>query len=431
MTNQEIIDILSQWNFWQKEPKTGLARPKYVSPLLKQKDQKEVSIITGVRRSGKSTVLLQILKEIIKGGTAVQNIVYINFEEPAFAPDLNLNFLLQIYDAYRERFLPHGKIYVALDEVHQVPQWEKFVRGVYDRGDEVKFYVTDSSSHLLSQEYGRALTGRTYSNLIYPLSFQEFLSFKNHDDLLNSDNRCSPELRHLLREYLEFGGFPQVVLSDGEEVKRQLLKEYYSAIIEKDIASRYQVRDMRQLKEFCLLVMTQNGLSMSGYLAEKKQGISQPTANKFLSYLEEVLLMVPANYFSFSLAQQQKRPRKFFSIDTGLYNAVSFKFSENIGRVFENAVFLALKRSGAEVFYWQDKQETDFVVREGRAVKRLINVCWDLTNDNKKREVAGLEEAMKKFGIYESELITLEYEDKIKTPSGTVRIKNFFNNFSN
>src|SRR3989338_6609733 len=83
------------------------------------------------------------------------------------------------------------------------------------------------------------------------------------------------------------------------------------------------------------------------------------------------------------------------------------------------------------VFYWQDKQETDFVVREGRAVKRLINVCWDLTNDNKKREVAGLEEAMKKFGIYESELITLEYEDKIKTPSGTVRIKNFFNNFSN
>ena len=431
MTNQEIIDILSQWNFWQKEPKTGLARPKYVNTLLKQKDQKEVSIITGVRRSGKSTVLLQTLKEIIKSGVLSKNIFYINFEEPAFAPDLNLKFLLQMYDAYRERFLPQGKIYVALDEVHQVLQWEKFVRGVYDRGDDVKFYVTDSSSHLLSQEYGRALTGRTYSNIIFPLNFQEFLSFKEQHDLLNSDNRHSTELRHLLREYLEFGGFPQVVLTDGEDVKRHLLKEYYSAVIEKDIASRYQVRDMRQLKEFCLLAMNQNGLNMSGYQVEKKQGLSQPTANKFLSYLEEVILMLSANYFSYSLAQQQKRPKKFFSVDTGLYNAVSFKFSENIGRVFENAVFLALKRSGAEVFYWQDKRETDFVVREGRAVKRLINVCWDLTEENKKREIGGLDESMKKFGLKESELITLGYEDKIKTPSGTVQIKNFFDNFSN
>src|SRR3989338_9554179 len=121
MTNQEIIDILSEWNFWQKEPKTGLARPKYVSPLLKQKDQKEVSIITGVRRSGKSTVLLQTLKEIIKSGAPAENTFYINFEEPAFALDLNLKFLLQMYDAYLERFTPKGKIFIALDEVHLVP----------------------------------------------------------------------------------------------------------------------------------------------------------------------------------------------------------------------------------------------------------------------------------------------------------------------
>ncbi|MEW6610542.1 MAG: ATP-binding protein [Patescibacteria group bacterium] len=430
MTNQEIIDILNQWNFWYREPKTGLARPKYVEKLLQQKDQKEVSVITGVRRSGKSTVLLQMLKEIIREGGSPKNILYINFEEPALAPDLNLKFLLQVYDAYLERLSPQGKIFVALDEVHLVPQWEKFVRGIYDRGDEVKFYITDSSSHLLSKEYGRALTGRTYSNFIYPLSFQEFLNFKEKDELLRLENMGSPELRHLFRAYLEFGGFPQITLTESEEAKRQLLKEYYSAIIEKDIASRYEVRNMRQLKEFCLLTMTQNALPMSGYLAEQKQGITQPTANKFLSYLEEVLLMVPTNYFSYSLMQQQKRPKKFYSIDTGIYNAISFKFSENIGRVFENAVFLALRRSGAEVFYWQDKHETDFVVREGRAIKRLINVCWDLTDENKKREIAGLEEAMKKFELRESELVTLEYEDKIKTTSGTVQIKNFFNNFS-
>jgi Predicted ATPase (AAA+ superfamily) len=183
MNNQEIIGILSQWNFWQKEVKTGLARPKYVQKLFNQRDQKEVSVITGVRRSGKSTALLQTLKEIIENGASVQNILYINFEEPAFASDLDLKFLLQIYQAYREKFSPQGKIYVALDEVHMVPQWEKFVRGVYDRGDEVKFYITDSSSHLLSKEYGYTLTGRIYSNVIYPLSFREYLLFKGQDKL--------------------------------------------------------------------------------------------------------------------------------------------------------------------------------------------------------------------------------------------------------
>ncbi|NCU32939.1 MAG: ATP-binding protein, partial [Candidatus Moranbacteria bacterium] len=408
MTNHEIISILSQWNFWQKKVDTGLARPKYVQNLLKQKDQKEVSVITGVRRCGKSTALLQALEEIIDNGTPSQNILYINFEEPAFAADLDLKFLLQIYDAYREKFLPKGKIYMALDEIHMVPQWERFVRGVYDRGDNVKFYITDSSSHLLSKEYGHTLTGRSYSNVIYPLSFQEFLYFKKQDNLLDESkiNTNSVQLRHAFLEYLEFGGFPQTTLTADKRTKTQLLKEYYSAIIEKDIAGRYKVRDSRLLKEFCLLAMTQNGLPMSGYSAQKAQDIAQPTANKFLSYLDEVFLMLPAGFFSYSLSQQQKRPKKLYSIDTGIYNAVSFKFSENIGRVFENAVFLALKRSGEEVFYWQGKRETDFVVRQGRSVKKLINACWNLNEENKSREVEGLVESMEKFKLKEARIIT-------------------------
>lgn len=437
MDNQEIISILSQWNFWQKEIDTGLARPKYVQNLFKQKDLKEVSVITGVRRCGKSTALLQALKEIIKSGVPSENILYVNFEEPAFAADLDLKFLLRIYDAYKEKFSPKGKIYIALDEVHMVPQWERFVRGIYDRGDKAKFFITDSSSHLLSKEYGNTLTGRIYSNVIYPLSFREFLFFKKQNELLNIGSidididkdidTESAKLRNTFKEYLEFGGFPQIALSVGVETKKQLLKDYYSAIIEKDIASRYKLRDTQRLKEFCLLAMMQNGLQMSGYLAEKKQNISQPTANKFLSYLEEVFLMLPAGYFSYSLTQQQKRPKKFYSVDTGIYNAVSFRFSENIGRVFENAVFLSLKRAGHEIFYWQDKKETDFAIREGRAVKRLINVCWNLTEENKMREIDGLKESMAKFKLQESELITLQYEDKINTGKGIVKINNFFN----
>lgn len=426
MTNQEIIEILKQWNFWHKNIDTGFNRSGYVDDLYKQKDLKEVSVITGVRRSGKSTILLQTLKNIIDDGVPSTNILYINFEEPSFARDLNLKFLLQIYDAWREAFAPKGKVYIALDEISLVQEWEKFVRGFYDRGEEIKFYVTDSSTRLLSGEFGRVLTGRTYSNIVYPLNFTEFIDFKREDKSLLKIKAHSPELRNLFLEFLHYGGFPQVVLTKNEDDKIKILKECYSAIIEKDIVQRYQVRSFGQLKEFCLLAMTNSGLPTSGYNIEKKQKISQPTANKFFDYLSEVFLMSPVDYFSFSLTQRQTRPKKFYSIDTGIYNAVSFKFSENIGRIFENIVFLDLLRAGSEIFYWVDKQETDFVVRRGVVIKRLINVCWNLNNENRARELAGLDEAMKKFNIKKAELITLGFEEQVEVPSGTVEIKNYF-----
>ncbi len=417
---------MKQWNFWRKKIDTGFARPNYADNLYKQKDIKEVSVVIGARRSGKSTILLQTLKRIIDDGVPPANVLYINFEEPAFARDLSLKFLLQIYDAFREAFAPKGKTYIALDEISLVPEWEKFVRGLYDRGEDIKFYVTDSSSRLLSGEFGRVLTGRTYSNVVYPLNFAEFIHFKGMGKRSLKDEAHSPELRNLFLEFLRYGGFPQVVLTKNEDDKIKILKEYYTAIIEKDIVQRYQVRNFGQLKEFCLLAMTNNGLPTSGYNIEKKQKISQPTANKFFDYLSEVFLMFSVDYFSFSLTQRQTRPKKFYSIDTGIYNAVSFKFSENIGRIFENIVFLDLLRAGLEVFYWADKQETDFVVRRGVIVERLINVCWNLNNENRARELAGLDEAMQKFKIKKAELITLGFEERVEVTSGTVKIKNYF-----
>mgnify|MGYP000042838147 CR=1 FL=1 len=122
LTNQQIIAILTPWNYWHQTINTGLERPKYVNQLYDQKDLKEVSIVTGVRRCGKSTVVLQTLQRLIRDGTPATNILYVNFEEPGFAAELSLQLLLQIYDAYIEKFAPTGKIYIALDEAHLVPQ---------------------------------------------------------------------------------------------------------------------------------------------------------------------------------------------------------------------------------------------------------------------------------------------------------------------
>lgn len=428
MTNSQIIEILEYWNFWNQDRDAGIIRHEYVDELYRQRNIKEVSIAAGVRRSGKSTILLQVLKRIINSGVSVKNTLYINFEEPAFAPYLKLEFLLQSYDAYLEKFNPQGKIFIVLDELQIVPQWEKFVRGLYDRGENIKFYITGSSAKLLSKEFGSALTGRIYSNEIFPLDFREFLEFKGKQSLLGGlSGKGSPALRNYFIEYMKFGGFPQVVLTNQEKDKTQILKDYYSAVIEKDIVQRYEVRDVKKLKEFILNLITNISAAFSGYRAEKKQRISQPTANKFLQYAQEVFLVQAVNYFSYSFTKQKAGPCKIYTIDSGLYNAVSFKFSENLGRIFENLVYLEFRRKQKEIFYWHGRNEVDFVIRKGVKIDKIINACWELNEGNKQREIAGLVEAMDEFKLKKSEIITIGYEEDIKINNKIIQIKNFFN----
>ncbi len=428
MNDSQLIEVLEYWNFWNQDRRTGVYRKDYVDELYRQGKLKEASIVAGVRRAGKSTILLQVLRKLIDSGTPRENILYVNFEEPTFIPYLTVEFLLRIHDLYLERFNPRGRTYVVLDEVQLVPGWERFVRGLYDRDKEIKFYLTGSSSKLLSKEYGTSLTGRIVSNEVFPLSFQEFLAFKEKEEMIErSRGKGSPALRNLFNQYTRFGGFPQVVLTEEEKDKMQILKDYYTAVIEKDIIQRYQVRDIKKLKEFCLNLYANAASHFSGYQAEKRQKISQPTANKFLEYAREVFLVQTTDYFSYSFTEQKANPYKVYAIDPGLYNAVSFRFSENIGRIFENVVYLALRRKGEEIFYWKGKGEVDFLIRKGTRIDRLINVCWELNKKNEKREFSGLYEAMKQFNVSNAQIIVNGYDDQVDIKGKKIVISNFFN----
>ncbi len=428
MNDSQLIEVLEYWNFWNQDRRTGVYRKDYVDELYRQGKLKEASIVAGVRRAGKSTILLQVLRKLIDSGTPRKNILYVNFEEPTFIPYLTVEFLLRIHDLYLERFNPRGRTYVVLDEVQLVPGWERFVRGLYDRDKDIKFYITGSSSKLLSKEYGTSLTGRIVSNEVFPLSFQEFLAFKEKEEMIErSRGKGSPALRNLFNQYTRFGGFPQVVLTEEEKDKMQILKDYYTAVIEKDIIQRYQVRDIRKLKEFCLNLYANVATHFSGYQAEKRQKISQPTANKFLEYAREVFLVQTTDYFSYSFTEQKANPYKVYAIDPGLYNAVSFRFSENLGRIFENVVYLALRRKGEEIFYWKGKGEVDFLIRKGTRIDRLINVCWELNKKNEKREFSGLYEAMKQFNVSNAQIIVSGYDDQVDIKGKKIVISNFFN----
>jgi|LGVE01.1.fsa_nt_gb predicted AAA+ superfamily ATPase len=428
MNNSQLIEVLEYWNFWNQDRRTGVYRTNYAEELYRQRKLKEASIVAGVRRAGKSTILLQVLKKLIIAGVPRENILYVNFEEPTFIPYLTVEFLLRIHDLYLEKFNPEGRTYVVLDEVQLVPGWERFVRGLYDREKDIKFYITGSSSKLLSREYGSSLTGRIVSNEIFPLSFQEFLAFRNKENLIEkSHGKGSPALRNLFNQYIRFGGFPQVVLTEEEKDKMQILKDYYTAVIEKDIIQRYRVRDIKKLKEFCLNLYANMATYFSGYQAEKKQKISQPTANKFLEYAREVFLVQTTDCFSYSYTEQKANPYKVYAIDPGLYNAVSFRFSENMGRLFENVIYLTLRRKGEEIFYWKGKGEVDFLIRKGTKINKLINVCWELNKNNEKREFSSLCEAMDKFNIADAEIVVGGYDDRVDINRKKIVISNFFN----
>lgn len=428
MNDPQLLEVLEYWNFWSQDRHTGVYRKIYTEELYRQRTLKEVSVVTGVRRAGKSTILLQVLKKLIDTGIPRKNILYVNFEDPTFIPYLTVELLLRIHALYLERFNPEGRTYIVLDEVQLVPGWERFVRGLYDREKDIKFYITGSSSRLLSKEYGSSLTGRLVSNEIFPLSFQEFLQFKGREGLLGkSRGKGSPTLRNLFHEYIRYGGFPQVVLTQEEKDRMQILKDYYSAVIEKDIIQRYNVRDVKKLKEFCLNLYANAAAHFSGYQAEKKQKISQPTANKFLDYAREVFLVQTTDYFSYSFTEQKSNPYKVYAIDPGLYNAVSFRFSENIGRLFENVVYLTLRRNEDDIFYWKGRGEVDFLIRKGTRIEKLINACWDFNENNQKREMAGLCEAMDKFDVSDAQIVVSGYDDQVEFKGKKIAVRNFFN----
>ncbi|MFH0923980.1 MAG: ATP-binding protein [Candidatus Falkowbacteria bacterium] len=365
MNTAEIITILDKWNFWNQKIDTGFRRESYLKKMNKLLAMTEVVALTGVRRSGKSTLILQIIQELIAKGVNPENTLYVNFEDLNFSDNLTVKFLGKIFDAYLEFFDPKEKIYIFLDEAQLVNEWERFVVSLYDRRVNVKIFVTGSSSKLLMGEISTLLSGRYVSEIIYPLSFAEFLDFRKekYTPLIKR-----PKLYNYLREYIEFGGFPKVVIEKEKYGKKILLMEYFNSILERDILLRHSIKNEKDIKEIAGFALANISSRISTYRIEKDFGISNPNARRYFGYFQEAFLLQFATFFSYSVKKQIYNPQKVFCIDTGLRNAVSFKFSEDIGKLMENIIYLELLRKKESPYYWEGKGEIDFVLRRGNKV---------------------------------------------------------------
>ncbi|MBI4598363.1 MAG: ATP-binding protein [Candidatus Omnitrophica bacterium] len=414
MNKNELIAILNDWNFWRRELETGVPRHQYLASVKRFLDTNQVLTITGPRRAGKSFLMRQAAWALTKDGVRTENILIANFEDPRF-PELTIKLLEQLYETYLEFLTPKGPVYLFLDEVQEIDGWERWVRYMHEL-KKAKLVVSGSNAKLLSRELGTLLTGRHLDVTVFPLSFTEFLAFNgvavnDRLDLLNK----RVEIQGLLRKYLEFGAFPEVSLS---QQKQAILLSYFEDLVTKDLLRRFKVRKPQELKALIKHYLSHVATLTTFHSLAKFLKLSPGTVEKFSSYLEQVYLVFFVKRFSFKVREQEKNPRKVYAIDTGLSNTVGFRFSENIGRLAENVVFLHLKRQqvlhpDAELYYWKDlhHREVDFVIKEGTKVKQLIQVCWHVEDARTKdRELRSLVKAMEELKVSRSLVITEEHE---------------------
>lgn len=369
---------------------------------------KIVSII-GARRAGKTYAMYQIMSKVKE----ITNIIYINFEDERL--EINLKELHLIIESYFEIY-PDKKekdLFFFFDEIQEVEGWEKFVRRVYDSISR-NIFITGSSSKLLNKEVSGNLRGRTIVYEIYPLSFREYLKFKGQQiEIYSTKGRA--KIMSYLKNYIKKGGFPETVNME-EEVYNKTLNNYFELIVYKDIAERYLIANVFPLKIFIkkLISNTAKEFSINKIFNEfKSQGIkiSKDTIYNYLDYCEDSYIALPVNNFSESAARQISK--KAYSIDTGLSSAVSFTLSKNKGGLFENMVLLELKRKYSEIYFYKGEHECDFLIKEKDRITQAIQVCYELNDNNKNREVQGLKEAMKRFNLKQGAIITLDNEEEL------------------
>ena len=413
MRKDEILRILVDWNYWGNYRDESVERGRYIEKLNHLLKTGEIIVIKGVRRSGKSTLMLQFIR---KSGLDEKNTLVVNFEDPRFR-NPNLELLDRIYEVYQEELQPDEGHYVILDEVQEVEGWEKFARFLHE-AKKVQVFITGSSSKLLSEEYSTLLAGRHVDIEIFPLCFTEFLEFKgvsirSRIEMIKFRHR----IRKLLDEYLEFGGFPKVVLIEEEKGKEELLNNYFRDILIKDVQRRFKVRETVKLEELAKYYLTNISTLQSFNRARKWLDLSLDTVERYSKYFAIARLLFFVPKFSFSLKEQILNPKKVYCMDPGLRNIVSFKFSEDRGRIAENVVFLNLlfrnRNSDREIYYWRDKRgrEVDFVLKRGLKIERLIQVTYVSGEEEVDvREKKALLKASEELNCEDMQVITRDYE---------------------
>jgi predicted AAA+ superfamily ATPase len=355
-------------------------------------------IVSGIRRCGKSTWLQQIHRK------AEEPSIYLNFEDPRLA-----GFDLGDLNRLHELALDSGVMTFFFDEIQNIVNWEKFVRFRLD--ENYRVFITGSNASLLSKELGSRLTGRHINNELFPFSYNEFISFKGLEAGTFSTEK-----------YLESGGFPEYIKTEAPEV----LMNVFNDILIRDIAVRHSIKNVMALQQLAVWLVSNTGKPVTGNSLKKIFGISSSSSiMDYLAFFADAYLFFFVPKFSYSQKVQLVNPKKVYCIDNGFIETNSVSFSEDHGRLLENMVFMQLRRKTAEIYYFFEKKECDFVIFVRGKLKWLYQVCWQLDQNNTDRELNGLLEAMDFFNIQTAEIITFNQSDRFDMRGKTIVVTPF------
>ncbi len=422
MDKNKLFGILNDWNHWDKPVPEFFPREEYQRRINTYLSTGEVIVLKGIRRSGKSTLLINQIRHLIAAGVNKKEILFINFEDPRYNDELNSDLLEQIFEVYKEFVNNETKPHIFLDEIQNLSQWEKWVLTGYEL-NRAHFYITGSSSKLLSREFGTALSGRYLGINVFPLSFKEYLSFKGFPEP-DKKNIVTQRvaIKKAFNEFIKEGGFPKINSLEND-LKRPEIITYYETIILKDIVARHNLKNLDNVKKVALYLLSNIGKLLNLNKVRTALNLSYDLADKYFEYLKDTFLLFEVNQFDYALSRQFANRRKVYCIDNGILSYTSFRISEDYGRYLENLVFIELIRRGHEVYFHFGKKECDFVIREGVKVSHAIQVSWSLLNEEtKKREVEGLLEALNSYGLYEGMILTNDEDDIIDIDNHKIKV---------
>ncbi len=411
LSEDEIKEILIRQRETILKKNYGVERT-----ILKEVESKvklpHVVVLTGLRRSGKSTLLRQLMKKHYHE----EDFYYINFEDerlfnfPASEFNKLYETLVSLYGKKKTFFL---------DEIQNVTNFETFVRRLYEEG--FKFFITGSSATLLSKELGTKLTGRHVDIIVRPFSFLEFLELKGmqltKESIYKIDSKV--EIKKYFEEYLINGGMPEYLVYNDPE----LLTRVYEDTVIKDIAVRHKVDNVTVLRQLYSYLISNLANRFSFNSIKNFTNInSVNTIKKFIGYLEDTYFAQTINKFDYSYKKQIVNDKKFYILDNGFIEVLSKKFSKDKGWLLENLVFINLNNEN-EVFYYANQSECDFIVAKNRKVTHAIQVCYDLNEGSRKREILGITDAMKQFNLKEGLILTNSQEEEIKFEGKKIIVK--------
>jgi hypothetical protein len=397
-----------------------------IKSIIKEYEQREISLnernislpetnkalaVVGIRRSGKTSILMKLFKE-------TENAIFFPLDDDRIFP-VTLDTLREIVKVSKEMHLDK-KITFFFDEIQEIENFELVVKRLVEKED-YKVYLTGSSSKLLSKEIATQLRGRSLSVEVFPLSFKEYLDFRNVmlTDVLTEQEHAN--ILNNLENYLNYGGFPEIVLE--EENREDILKNYLDMVVYKDIIERYNVKNTDSLRLFLKFLINSNTKKVSinklaNHFKSLGVSVSKNTLYEYLSHLNDSYVIFPLKKYAYSLKESSLSLMKSYIIDNGFIKIYDFKNSSDIGKYLENAVFIELRRRGLfenqELFYYEDDiGEVDFLVKQNEHVSKLINVCYSLNFENYDREIKKLVKIGKKIKCTELYLVTFDLEKEI------------------